>query len=106
MDDRDHRQALRIARNLLESKISALEATRALLPFLRADPTLTLPEDRKVLFGIDKETDDLPVGRVREEWHPDRLQDRDKEIERYEKLYGAQVRAICERIIQNKKLPF
>ena len=78
-----------------------MEASRALLPLLRADPTLAMPEDRKVLHGIDRETNDLPVGRVGEEWHPDRLLERDKEIERYEKLFGAQIRSICERMVQN-----
>jgi len=101
MDKRDRRRALTIAKNLLDSRINAIEAARALVPFLRADPTLAMPEDRKVLAGIDSETDDLPVGRVREEWHPDILLERDKEIERYERLYGQQVRSICERIVQN-----
>ena len=101
MGDRDRRRALQIARNLLESRINAIEAVRALTPLLRADMTLTMPQDRKVLLEIHRETDELPVGRVREEWHPDRLLEGDKEIERYEKLFGAKVRSICERIAQN-----
>lgn len=101
MDQRNRRRALLIAKNLLESRINAIEAVRALIPFLRADPTLAMPEDRKALVGIDKETDGLPVGQVREEWHPDLLLERDKEIERYERIYRDQVRSICERIVQN-----
>lgn len=104
MTDRDRRRALQIAKNLMESRIGAIEATRALLPFLRADPTLTMPEDRKILLGIDSETDDLPVGRVREECHPDMLLEKDKEIDRCERLYSAQVRAVCERMLQNNGL--
>jgi len=104
MGDRDRRQALQIAKNLLESRINAIEAVRALVPFLRVDPTLAMPEDRKALIGIGSETDDLPVGRVREEWHPDRLQESDKEIERCEKLYGERIRSVCERIVQSHGL--
>jgi hypothetical protein len=104
MDQRNRRRALQIAKNLLESRINAIEAARALIPFLRADPTIAMPEDRKALVGIDKETDDLPVGRIREECHPDILLERDKEIERYERLYGDKVRSICERIVQNGAL--
>lgn len=104
MDQQNRRRALLIAKNLLESRINAIEAARALIPFLRADPTLAMPEDRKVLAGINSETDDLPVGQVREEWHPDLLLERDKEIERYEKIYRDQVRAICQRIVQNGAL--
>ncbi|HEY2466292.1 MAG TPA: hypothetical protein VGI45_00450 [Terracidiphilus sp.] len=101
IDDESRTRAMQIARNLVEGRIGALEAARALLPLLHADPTLMLPEDRAALIGIDSETDDLPVGRIREEWHPDVLLEKDKEIERYEKRYSVQVRSICKRIIQN-----
>lgn len=104
MGDRDRRRALQIAKNLLELRINAIEAVRALTPLLRADPTLAMPGDRQLLLRIYKETDELPVGRVREEWHPDRLLESDKEIERSEKLFGAQVRSVCERIVQNSGL--
>jgi hypothetical protein len=97
--DESRNRAIQIARNLVERRIGALEATRALLPFLDADPTLGAPEDRQALIGIFRETDDLPVGRIREECHPDVLHEKDKEIERYEKLYGQQVRSICERLL-------
>lgn len=89
-----------IARNLLEKKIGALEAVRALGPFLRADLSLASPEDGKELLGIYSETDDLPVGRIREEWHPDTLLEKDKEIARYERLYLDRVRSICERLLR------
>jgi hypothetical protein len=65
---------------------------------LNADPEMTSPEDLKTLRGIDSETDDLPVGIVREQWHPDALQQKEAEIARCEKLYGSQVREICERL--------
>jgi hypothetical protein len=99
--DESRNRAIQIARNMVEGRIGALEATRALLPFLHADPSLAIPEDLTTLKGIDSETDDLPVGRIREEWHPDRLHEKDKEIARCEKLYGQQVRSICERLLQS-----
>lgn len=46
-----------------------------------------MPQDRKALLEIYKETDELAVGRGREEWHPDRSLESDKEIEKYGKLF-------------------
>lgn len=102
MADGDHQRAQQIARNFLESRIGALEAARALLPLLNADPKLATAEDKQDLIEIDRETNDLPVGRIREECHPDVLLEKDKQIERYEKLYRDQVRFICERILQGE----
>lgn len=102
MDDQVRYRALQIAKNLLESRIGALEAARALVPFLNAEPTLAGQEDRQALVDIDRDTDDLPLGRMREECHPDVLLEKDKMIERYEKLYGDQIRSICERLLRRE----
>lgn len=106
-DERNRHQALLITKNLLGSRINAIDATRALLPLLRNDGTIAMPEDRKTLLRIAGETDDLPVGQLREECHPDILLERDKQLSRYEKLFGQQVRSICERIARHlERAPF
>lgn len=92
--------ALEIAQNLLSQQISAVEAVRALVPIIRVDSTLVSREDRKAMLGYEKEIEDLPVGRVREVWHPDALLEKDKEIEKHERLYGAEVKAVCERLVK------
>ena len=92
--------AVEIAQNLLTQQISAIEAVRALVPIIRVDSTLVSREDRKAMLGFEKEIEDLPVGRVREVWHPDALLEKDKEIDKYERLYGAQVKSICERLVK------
>ena len=100
MDEQTRQRATQIARNLLEMRIGPLEATRALVPFLHTDRTVSISGDRNQLLAIYRETDDLPVGRIREEWHPDTLLEKDKEVARYEKLYGDRVRSICERLLR------
>ena len=102
MEGPEHRRrrALEIARNLAGKEISSVEAVRALTPLIRADPTLVSREDRKTMIGIESEVDDLPVGGVREVWHPDALLEKDKEIERCERQYGLSVRSICERLVR------
>lgn len=103
-DSEDRRKlALEIAQNLLEQEISAVEAVRALVPLIRVDPTLVSREDRKAMMGIESEVEDLPVGRAREVWHPDALLEKDKEIEKCERLYGDSVKSVCERLVKKWK---
>jgi hypothetical protein len=98
--DERRKRALRVAANLLRGEIGALEAARVLAPYIHADPSLVSLEDRRMMIGIASETDDLPVGRAREVWHPDALLEKDKEIDKCERLYGANVRSICERMMK------
>jgi hypothetical protein len=55
--------------------------------------------DRKFIIAIDSETDDLPIGKLRELWHPDFLPEKDQEIERCNRLWRDDFRAVCERIL-------
>lgn len=100
IDDQGRLRVMQIAQNLLGRRIGAVEAVRALVPFLQLDPTLVSREDRKTLLGIESETGDLPVGRIREVWHPDLLLEKDREIEKYEKRHGETIRSICERLVR------
>jgi len=69
-----------IARMVIEDQIGILEATRALLPLLHGDPEMVPPDDYNLFRGIDSETDDLPLGRVRGEWNSDALLEKDRKI--------------------------
>lgn len=55
--------------------------------------------DYKLIIAVESETDDLPIGRLRELWHPDFVGEKDQEIARCEALWGQQIRAACERIL-------
>ena len=67
---------------------------------LRIAKAILSQVDFNSIKGIDSETDHLPIGRVREEWHPKYLLEKDREIARCEDLYRDKVRAICEGILQ------
>jgi hypothetical protein len=99
MADREQGIALQIARSVLKGQTGILEAAHALCPVLHADPSIASEDDFKLFIGILSETDDLPVGQVRREWHPDFLPDKDTEIARCEALWRDAVRAACERIL-------
>lgn len=72
-DPRVREHIEQIARMVLEDQIGILEATRALLPSLHGNPEMVPPDDYNLFRGIDSETDNLPVGRVRGEWNSDAL---------------------------------
>ena len=55
-------------------------------------------EDRRLIIGIESETDDLPVGEARKLWAPDALKTKDVEIARFEELYRRQFLEACKRI--------
>src|ERR1035438_1626155 len=75
-------QALETVEAVLDGRICITEAARALLPLLRTNSDLASREDFDLIRAIESETDDLPIGRVREHWHPDSLREKDCEIER------------------------
>jgi hypothetical protein len=99
MPTRDQEMALQVARELLRGSIGVLEVARALVPLLHRDQTIASKEDSNLFIGIESETDHLPVGRIRRDWHPEILSEKDKEMARCEDLWRDQVRAACERIV-------
>jgi hypothetical protein len=75
-DDRDRAQ--RIARSVLNRRIGVIDAARSLLSILRRNPEMVTKEDFNFVIAIESETDDLPLGRVRELWNPEVLPEKDR----------------------------
>ena len=94
------KSAQRIAQEVLDGQTGVIDAARTLLPLLRRSPELTSEEDFNLIRAIDCETDDLPLGHVREQWDAVVLAYKDREIARCESLWRDQFRAACERIIE------
>jgi hypothetical protein len=90
--------ALEISQSVLDGQTGTIEAAHALCSLVHRDPSIASEEDRKLFIAITSETDDLPVGRVRQEWHPDSLPEKDHEIARCEDLWGDRIGAACLRI--------
>jgi hypothetical protein len=99
LDSGQQSQAVQIANAVLEGKTSILEAAPKLCSLLLSNPEIASREDCNLFNGIASETDDLPIGRVREEWHPDFLPEKDREIARCEALWRDDAMEACERII-------
>ena len=93
----DHLRAREVAQAVLDGRITVLEAVRQLVSLAHTDAVADL-EDRRFII-VESETDNLPVGEVRNLWAPDSLKEKDVEIARAEALYRAQLMEACRRIV-------
>lgn len=92
-------QALEAVQSALDGESSMLEAAHALRSLLpRMRPDLVSRDDINLVVAIDSETDHLPIGPVRQLWHPDSLAEKDRDIARYEEHCTEKMRSACERI--------
>ena len=93
-------RVVQIAKGLLGSQISVIEASRELsrLRFeVCSDP---FDSDFLPFVGIDSETDALPIGSVRELWAADALRAKDIEIQRAEEFYRDVARDACRKLVK------
>jgi hypothetical protein len=95
--DSERKTARDVAQAMLDGRTTVLEAVRKLVSLAHTDAIADV-EDRRRIIGIASETDDLPVGEVRELWAPSALQIKDVEIARCEELYKAPFLEACQRI--------
>ena len=95
--DRDRLQ--QIAGSFLDRQMSLLEAAYKLLPIINRNRELASEDDSRFIIGINSETDDLPIGPVRELWDEDALRDKDREIKRCEEIWDDEFRETCKRIL-------
>lgn len=100
--DAEHQRARQIAQAALAGQITVLEGARALVSLAHTDAIAEV-DDRRLIIGIESETDDLPIGEVRKLWAPDALKEKDVEIAHAEELYRSRFLEACRRIA--KPLP-
>jgi hypothetical protein len=91
-----------VAQAVLNGRTRVLEAVRELVPLAYTD-AIAHVDDRRLIIGIESETDDLPVGEVRKLWAPDALRVKDVEIARCEELYRPQFLEACKRIAKRPR---
>jgi len=91
-------KVLHIACSAIDGNLGLLEAVNRLFPILVTRPDLVSLEDFNFVCAVESQTDDLPTGRLRNEWHPDFLPEKDREIARCEEIWGSQILKVCERV--------
>jgi hypothetical protein len=94
-------KAVATAESFLAGRMTAIEACHAFSVISPLD--LLPPEDRNLFIGVASETDDLPVGALQQNWHPDFLQAKLKDLANYEAKIVDQVRSACLRVVELKK---
>ena len=84
------------ARDFLADKVGVIATARILEPRLLTleDYRLDLANATRMVVAIDSETDALPLGKVREMWHPSTTPIEDAKLKRAEELYRQDISAV------------
>jgi len=88
-----------IASDYLQGRLSPLETAAALAPFEEAAPA-ELRHHLTAMIGVASETDDIPLGPLRQLWHPDVRQGEDDKHDRAQAWAEPIVRATCEALVR------
>lgn len=94
--------AIAIARSILAGETGVIEGSRA-LSSMRWKFGTDMPDQFSPFVAIDSETDDLPIGAVRDLWDLNALARKDLEISRCERFYETQAFEACKALIERLK---
>jgi hypothetical protein len=92
-----------IARECLEGSAGPTETCFLLTPFSFWLPEIFTADEKQLLKAVTSEADTLPIGRVKEEWHPDFLQPKLDELKRYDEAIRDDVRKLCLSLLEKFK---
>jgi hypothetical protein len=82
------RKVAQIAQAVLDGRVGIIAGARQISALCGGHVGLDESDpDFRTFIAIDSETDDLPVGPIRQHWSPDSLAKKDEGIARYEALY-------------------
>jgi hypothetical protein len=95
----ERQRAREVAGEVLDGRTTVLEAVRELV-YLEHTDAISNEDDRKLIIGIESETDHLPVGEVRKLWAASALQEKDAEIASAKAFWKTEFLEACERIVR------
>ena len=99
MDDAPER-AIAIARRMVGGELGVIEGCRT-LSSMRWELEAEMADQFLPFVAIDSETDDLPIGAVRDLWDLDALARKDQQFRRYEQIYRTQAIEACLVLIKH-----
>ena len=97
--ERERQRAIEVARAVLDSRVTTLDAIRELFPLAHTD-AIGNEADRLLIIGMYSETHHLPVGDFRQLWAAEALRQKDVEIARAEALWKPELLHACKRIVE------
>jgi hypothetical protein len=93
-----HKEMAKVAQQILDGKIAITDAARELTA-LRFPSRAEKDKDILVFVGIDSETHEFPVGKVRKFWNSEILKAKDEELKKYEERVKDRAFVACKNII-------
>jgi hypothetical protein len=84
---------------ILRGELGLIEGSRLLCSLRSRVSSLDHDPDFLPFVEIDSETDDLPVGNLRQHWASDALVSKDQKIQAAEAFYHGVAFAACERLL-------
>jgi hypothetical protein len=93
-----------IARAYLSGEKNAVETCWLLSPRLYWDQGLVSKDDYKFVKQVVKTTSHLPIGEFQENWHPDFLPVKLKELAVFDERYKDGTRIVCQSILDRMAL--
>jgi len=66
---------------------------------LYQNPDILSIDDRTFLKSVVSETDHLPIGSLKDNWHPDFLPAKLRELEKYESQVAEETKLVCQRLL-------
>jgi hypothetical protein len=94
-----HRHIVAAAAGALDGTLSVTEAARALTA-IGHELRLSYEQPFLLFVGIASETDEFPLGEVRDRWNPAKLVELDAERSVYENRVRPRVVAACEELLR------
>ncbi len=90
------------ARDFLAYKVGVIATARTMKPYLHTleDHRSDLADATRTVVAIDSETDALPIGKVREMWHPSAAAMEDVKVKHAEELYHNDMFAVCQELVR------
>jgi hypothetical protein len=87
-----------VTRASLAGQLAPVETCFILWPLIMQTTQTIAPEDKALVGTVLTETSSLPVGRLKDDWHPDFVGPKLAELYRYETQIREDVKHLCERL--------
>jgi hypothetical protein len=97
-------EMLMAAEAFLSGNAGAAETCLAISRGTLYDSPLLSEEDRMLFKVVSSEADDLPVGKLRDNWHPQFLPAKLDELARIEATIEDEVKNLCERLVNTMQM--
>ena len=91
------------AQAFIAGEFGAAETCHFFCPFVYQNQELWSEKEATFIKAVCSETDTLPVGRLKDDWHPDFVGPKLEQLHRFEAAIASDVRKLCEALLDKFK---